>query len=89
MTIAERQEEIISEFQLFDSWLEKYEYIIDLGKELPLIEEEYKTEDNKIKGCQSQVWLRAEMKEGKIYFRADSDAGNNQGFNCAYDKGPK
>ena len=74
MTIAERQEEIIADFELFDDWMAKYEYIIDLGKEMPLINEAYKTEENKIKGCQSQVWLYAEMSDDKLTFTADSDA---------------
>ncbi len=74
MTIAERQEEIIADFELFDDWMAKYEYIIDLGKELPMIKEEFKTEENKIKGCQSQVWLHAEMLNEHLLFSADSDA---------------
>jgi len=74
MTIAERQEEIIADFELFDDWMAKYEYIIDLGKELPMIQEEFKTEENKIKGCQSQVWLHAEMLNEHLLFSADSDA---------------
>ncbi len=74
MTIEERQHEIISEFSMFTDWMEKYEYIIELGKELPLIDEQYKTDDNLIRGCQSRVWLHAEMKDGKMLFTADSDA---------------
>ena len=75
MTIQERENELIEEFSMFDDWDSKYEYLIELGKELPKIEEKYRTEQYKIKGCQSQVWLHAEMKEdGKIYFTADSDA---------------
>lgn len=74
MTIKERQDEIIADFELFDDWMEKYEYIIQLGKELTLIEEQYKTEENLLKGCQSKVWLHADKKEGKLYFTADSDA---------------
>lgn len=73
-SINEIQEEIISEFELFDDWMQKYEYIIDLGKSLPVIDEKYKTEDNLIKGCQSKVWLHADLKNGKIIFTADSDA---------------
>lgn len=72
--IEERQLEIINEFSMFSDWMQKYEYIIELGKDLPLIDEKYKTDDNLIKGCQSRVWLHAEMKEGKILFTADSDA---------------
>jgi cysteine desulfuration protein SufE len=74
MGIEERQREIISEFNMFTDWMEKYEYIIELGKELPLIDEMYKTDDNLIRGCQSRVWLHAEMKDDKLVFTADSDA---------------
>ncbi len=74
MTINEKQDQIIEDFELFDDWMEKYEYIIQLGKELPLIDEQYKTEDNLIKGCQSRVWLHADYKEEKLLFTADSDA---------------
>ena len=74
MTINEIQDEIIDEFSLFDDWLDKYQYLIDLSKNLPVIDETYKTEKNLIKGCQSQVWLAAEHKDGKVYFTADSDA---------------
>lgn len=74
MTIKEIQNEIVDEFSLFDDWMQRYEYIIDLGKSLPLIDEQFKTEDNVIKGCQSKVWIHAEKKEDKIIFTADSDA---------------
>ncbi|MBC8033003.1 MAG: SufE family protein [Chitinophagaceae bacterium] len=74
MSIHEQQEDIIEEFGLFSDWMDKYEYIIQLGKELPLIEERFKTEENLIKGCQSRVWLHAEHKDGKVWFTADSDA---------------
>ncbi|WP_299333262.1 SufE family protein [uncultured Psychroserpens sp.] len=74
MTISEIQEDIIDEFSMFDDWEERYQYMIDLGKTLPLIEEQYKTEDNIIKGCQSKVWVHAEMKDDKVVFTADSDA---------------
>jgi cysteine desulfuration protein SufE len=76
MTIKEIQKEIIEEFGMFDeeNWDERYQYLIDLGKSLPLIREEYKTEENTIKGCQSKVWLHAEEHNGKIDFTADSDA---------------
>lgn len=74
MTIKEKQEEIVDEFSMFDDWMERYEYIIELGKTLPLIDERYKTEDNIIKGCQSRVWLYAEKKDDKIILTADSDA---------------
>lgn len=74
MTIKEIQNEIIDEFSMFDDWMQRYEYIIELGKSLPLIKEEYKTEKNLIKGCQSKVWLQGEQKDDKIVFTADSDA---------------
>jgi cysteine desulfuration protein SufE len=74
MTIKELQEEIVDEFSMFDDWMERYEYIIELGKKLPLIAEENKTEANLIKGCQSKVWLQGEQKDDKIVFSADSDA---------------
>jgi cysteine desulfuration protein SufE len=73
-TIEDKQQEIVSEFSLFDDWMEKYEYIIDLGKDLPLIDENLKTEDRLIEGCQSRVWLNSEMIDGKMNFTADSDA---------------
>ena len=74
MSINEIQEEIIEEFDLFDDWMDRYEYIIDLGKKLPLIDASLKTEERLIKGCQSLVWLNAKQEEGKIIFTADSDA---------------
>jgi cysteine desulfuration protein SufE len=74
MTINEAQEELIEDFDLFDDWESKYEYIIDLGKQFPPLENEYKTEENIIKGCQSQVWLNAFMEDGLLKFEADSDA---------------
>lgn len=74
MTIQKTEEEIIDEFSIFDDWTSKYEYIIDLGKSLPLIDEKYKDDLHKIKGCQSQVWLNAVNKNGKISYSADSDA---------------
>lgn len=74
MSIEEIQNEIIDEFSMFDDWEERYQYMIDLGKELPLINEQYKTNDNIIKGCQSKVWVHAEMKDDKLNFTADSDA---------------
>jgi len=74
MTISEIQEEIIEEFALFDDWMQKYEYMIDLGKSIPLIDPSEKSDDKLIKGCQSKVWLNAEMKNGKVAFTADSDA---------------
>lgn len=74
MTIQDIQNEIVDEFSMFDDWMQRYEYIIELGKSLPLIDEKYKTEDNIIKGCQSKVWVHAEEKDGKVQFTADSDA---------------
>lgn len=74
MTIKEIQNEIIDEFSMFDDWMQRYEYIIELGKSLPLIKEEYKTDGNLIKGCQSKVWLQGEQTDDKIVFTADSDA---------------
>lgn len=73
-TIKEIQEEIVDEFEMFDDWMQRYEHMIELGKTLPLIEEKYKTEDNLIKGCQSKVWVHAELKDDKLVFTADSDA---------------
>ena len=74
MTIKEIQEEIIDEFAMFEDWMERYEYIIDLGKSLPLIDDEFKLDENLIKGCQSKVWLYSNLKDDKIEFTADSDA---------------
>lgn len=73
-TLQEAEQQIIEEFEIFDDWLDKYNYIIELGKELPLIDEQYKTEQYLISGCQSQVWLHAEYRDGLVYFTADSDA---------------
>ena len=74
LTIQEKQDEIVSEFEVFDDWMEKYEYLIDLGKDLPLIQEELKTEERLIEGCQSRVWLNADFNDGKMQFSADSEA---------------
>ena len=74
MTIKDIQEEIIDEFAMFDDWMQRYEYMIELGKSLPLIDEQYKTNDNLIKGCQSKVWVHGELNDDKIEFTADSDA---------------
>ena len=73
-TIQEKQDEIVSEFEVFDDWMEKYEYLIDIGKDLPLIQEELKTEERLIEGCQSRVWLNANCENGKMQFSADSEA---------------
>ena len=74
MTIKEIQEEIIDEFSMFDDWMDRYEYIIELGKSLPIISSEYKLDENLIKGCQSKVWLYSELEDETIKFTADSDA---------------
>ncbi len=74
MTIEERAAELEDEFSMFEDWMSKYEYIIELGKDLPLLDESEKSDELLIKGCQSQVWLKAEMKDEKVVFRADGDA---------------
>ncbi len=74
MNIEEKQKEIVEEFNIFEDWMEKYEYIIDLGKDLPIIQSEYKTDDRLIEGCQSRVWLHSDFKDGKMNYSADSDA---------------
>ena len=74
MTLEEKQQDIIDEFAIFDDWMDKYEYIIELGKELPMISEENKTDDKLIEGCQSRVWLNTDVVDGKMNFTADSDA---------------
>lgn len=74
MTINEIQNELIEDFEMFDDWMDKYELIIQMAKELPMIDEHLKTDDNTIKGCQSKVWLSATFNDGKIDFKADSDA---------------
>ncbi|MCB9224521.1 MAG: SufE family protein [Crocinitomicaceae bacterium] len=74
MSIAEKENALIDDFSIYDDWMEKYEYIIELGKDLPQIEEQLKTDDHLIKGCQSKVWMNAELKDGKVVFTADADA---------------
>ena len=74
MKIETIQADLIDEFSMFDDWMERYEHMIDLGKSLPLIDSEFKTEDNIIKGCQSKVWLHADLESEKVVFSADSDA---------------
>ena len=74
MNIKDAESEIISEFEMFDDWMDKYNYIIETGKSLPLIDPLYKQDQLLIKGCQSQVWLHAALEDGKVVFRADSDA---------------
>ena len=73
-SIKEKQEEIVEEFSMFDDWMQRYEYMIELGKSLPLIDEKYKIDENLIKGCQSKVWVHAELQGDKLVFTADSDA---------------
>ena len=73
-TIKEAQQEIIEEFSFFEDWMQRYEHMIELGKSLPLIDPKYKTEDHIIKGCQSKVWVHADLNEANLYFTADSDA---------------
>ena len=73
-TIEEIQAEIVAEFDVFEDWMEKYEYIIELGKTLPMIDDKYKVDNNLIKGCQSRVWMHAYCQDGKIIYAADSDA---------------
>jgi len=73
-TIEEAKNRVIDDFAMFDEWLDKYEYLIELGKNLEPYPEELKTEDHLIKGCQSRVWLNTEVKDGRLYFTADSDA---------------
>ena len=74
MTIEEIEREIVDEFSLFDSWDDKYEYIIDLGKRLQPLEDEHKKDENRVRGCQSTVWLVADYKDGRVYFRAESNS---------------
>jgi cysteine desulfuration protein SufE len=74
MTIQETQENIIKEFEVFEDWLDKYDYLISLSNDLPMIDPKYRTNEYMINGCQSKVWLNADLKDGKIIFTADSDA---------------
>ena len=74
MTIADKEAQIISEFAMYDEWMDKYGYLIEIGKSLPMIDDQYKTDQYLITGCQSKVWLHASLKEGKVFFSADSDA---------------
>lgn len=73
-TMQEIEDEIVEDFNLFDGWEEKYQYIIELGQKLPALEERYKSDEYKIRGCQSSVWLHGEEREGKLFFKADSDS---------------
>lgn len=80
MTIQEKENEIINEFKMFQSWDEKYEYLIELGKSLPLIDEKHKTKDYLVSGCQSQVWLKADYENRNMIYKADSDAVITKGL---------
>lgn len=79
-TLEDRKQQVIEDFSLYDEWLDKYAYLIDLGKNLEPFPEEKKTEENAIKGCQSRVWLDCEERDGRLYFRADSDAVITRGI---------
>lgn len=74
MTVQEKEKEIIEDFEMFDEWSDKYQYIIELGQKLPPLEDKYKNDEHKIKGCQSSVWLHAYGKDGMVFFEADSDS---------------
>ncbi len=74
LSIEQKQEEIVQEFSIFEDWMEKYEYIIELGKDLSGLENSEKTDDKLIEGCQSRVWLKTSMEDGKMHFYADSEA---------------
>lgn len=78
--IVAAQRELIGEFKLFDDWMGRYEYLIDLGKQLPSFPEQWKSEENKIRGCQSQVWIHAEMRDGRLHFEGTSDAAIVRGL---------
>jgi cysteine desulfuration protein SufE len=80
MTIPDIESAIIEEFSAFDDWMDKYNYLIELGKELRVIDEKYKIQNNLISGCQSRVWLQAEYRDGRVYFSADSDAVITKGM---------
>ena len=80
MSIKDKAQEVIEEFNMFDDWMDKYNYLIEMGKSLPLIDPKHKTESNLISGCQSRVWLHAEMQDGKLVFSADSDAVITKGI---------
>ena len=73
-SINEIQDEVVEEFAIFDQWMDKYEYIIDLGKKMPLIDDQFRHDENLVPGCQSRVWLHAELDQDRVYFTADSDA---------------
>lgn len=79
-SIQEKADELVKEFSMFDEWLDKYNYLIELGKSVPSIDPEYRIDQYLIKGCQSRVWLHAEMKDSKVYFTGDSDAVITRGI---------
>jgi cysteine desulfuration protein SufE len=79
-SIAQDQQEVVDEFAMFSDWQDRYEHLIELGKDLPLIAPEHKTDDNLVRGCQSRVWLSAEHKDGLVHFTADSDAMITKGI---------
>lgn len=80
MTLEEKEQEVIEEFAMFDDWMEKYNYLIELGRELTLIDDKYRNESHLINGCQSRVWLSAELEDGKMILKADSDAVITKGI---------
>jgi cysteine desulfuration protein SufE len=80
MTINEIESTIVEEFSVFDDWMDKYNYLIEMGKEMKMIGEKYKVQNNLISGCQSRVWLQAEYRDGRVYFTADSDAVITKGL---------
>ena len=80
MTIKEIQDSIVEEFSMFDDWMDRYAMLIEMGKEFPIIDPQYRNDNYLINGCQSRVWLHAELKDGKIYFTADSDAVITKGI---------
>ena len=80
LSLAQTQQELIDEFAMFTDWQDRYEHLIELGKDLPLIAPEYKTDDNLVRGCQSRVWLNAEQKNDHVHFTADSDAMITKGI---------
>ena len=84
MNINNIQNEIVEEFDIFDTWMDKYEYLIELGKSVPKISEENKKEENIIKGCQSKLWLHAELNNNKLIFKADSEAIITKGIAAVY-----
>ncbi|MGB4206339.1 MAG: SufE family protein [Bacteroidales bacterium] len=80
LSIEEVENQVISEFEIYDDWLDRYNYLIEMGKSLPVIDSKHKTDNNLIHGCQSRVWLHAEHENGKIHFTADSDAVITRGI---------